>query len=70
MRGGYFLAEETPEKLMSQWGAESLEDVFLKLSVIQNMGKRRRSSIAHEVIETISVPSGAINVSDKNIILT
>ncbi|GLV42003.1 oskyddad [Carabus blaptoides fortunei] len=61
MRGGYFLAEESPERLMQQWGAESLEDVFLKLSVIQNMGKRRRSSIAQDVIETIRVPSGAIN---------
>lgn len=61
MRGGYFLAEESPERLMQQWGAESLEDVFLKLSVIQNMGKRRRSSIAQDVIETISVPTGAIN---------
>lgn len=62
MRGGYFLAEESPERLMNQWGAESLEDVFLKLSVIQNMGKRRRSSIAQDVIETITVPTGAINV--------
>lgn len=61
MRGGYFLAEESPERLMNQWGAESLEDVFLKLSVIQNMGKRRRSSIAQDVIETITVPTGVIN---------
>lgn len=61
MRGGYFLAEESPERLISQFNAESLEDVFLKLSVIQNMGKRRRSSILQEVTETITVPSGAIN---------
>ncbi|EFA10297.1 ABC transporter G family member 20 [Tribolium castaneum] len=61
MRGGYFLAEESPERLISQFGAESLEDVFLKLSVIQNMGKRRRSSILQGVTETIQVPSGTIN---------
>lgn len=61
MRGGYFLAEESPERLISQFNAESLEDVFLKLSVIQNMGKRRRSSILQEVTDTIRVPSGAVN---------
>lgn len=61
MRGGYFLAEESPERLINQYNAESLEDVFLKLSVIQNMGKRRRSSILQEVTDTIQVPSGAIN---------
>ncbi|XP_018579949.1 ABC transporter G family member 20 [Anoplophora glabripennis] len=64
MRGGYFLAEESPERLISQFGAESLEDVFLKLSVIQNMGKRRRSSILQSVTDTIQVPAlsvGAVN---------
>lgn len=61
MRGGYFLAEESPERLISQYNAESLEDVFLKLSVIQNMGKRRRSSILQEVTDTIRVPTGAVN---------
>lgn len=61
MRGGYFLAEESPTKLMQQFAAESLEEVFLKLSVIQNMGKRRRSSILQGVTEAISVPSGAVN---------
>ncbi|XP_066145977.1 ABC transporter G family member 20 [Euwallacea fornicatus] len=61
MRGGYFLAEESPEQLMVQFGVESLEDVFLKLSVIQNMGKRRRSSIAHAVTEAIPIPSGTVN---------
>lgn len=64
MRGGYFLAEESPERLMSQFNADSLEDVFLKLSVIQNMGKRRRSSILQSVTDTIHVPElpgGAVN---------
>lgn len=64
MRGGYFLAEESPERLISQFNADSLEDVFLKLSVIQNMGKRRRSSIVQSVTDTIQVPelsSGVVN---------
>lgn len=61
MRGGYFLAEESPEKLLTHFGAETLEDVFLKLSVMQNMGRRRRSSILQEVADTIRVPSGAVN---------
>ncbi|KAL1498235.1 hypothetical protein ABEB36_009067 [Hypothenemus hampei] len=61
MRGGYFLAEESPEQLMVQFGAENLEDVFLKLSVIQNMGKRRRSSILQGVTDTIPIPAGTVN---------
>lgn len=61
MRGGYFLAEESPTKLMRQFEVESLEEVFLKLSVIQNMGKRRRSSILQSVTEAITVPSGTVN---------
>lgn len=64
MRGGYFLAEESPERLIQQFNAESLEDVFLKLSVIQNMGKRRRSSIVQSVTHTIQVPElpgGVVN---------
>lgn len=58
------MAEESPERLISQFGAESLEDVFLKLSVIQNMGKRRRSSILQSVTDNIQVPpiaGGAVN---------
>lgn len=61
MRGGYFLAEESPDRLMLQFGVDSLEDVFLKLSVMQNRGKRRRSSIVQVVTETITVPSGQVN---------
>ncbi|CAG9815832.1 unnamed protein product [Phaedon cochleariae] len=64
MRGGYFLAEESPERLIQQFNADSLEDVFLKLSVMQNMNKRRRSSILQSVTETIRVPeiaTGAVN---------
>lgn len=63
MRGGKFLAEESPEDLLKKYHAESLEDVFLKLSVMQNMGKRRRSSIAKEVIESVQLPG--INVKKR-----
>ncbi|KAG5679693.1 hypothetical protein PVAND_009246 [Polypedilum vanderplanki] len=59
MRGGKFLAEESPDDLLRKYQAESLEDVFLKLSVMQNMGKRRRSSIAKEVIESMQLPGMA-----------
>lgn len=62
MRGGKFLAEESPANLLLKYQCESLEDVFLKLSVLQNMGKRRRSSIAQEIVEQVSA-SQAIAVS-------
>ncbi|KAL0277533.1 UNVERIFIED_CONTAM: hypothetical protein PYX00_004783 [Menopon gallinae] len=50
MRGGRFLAEDSPENLMQQYNSETLEDVFLKLSVMQNMNKRRRSGFMQELI--------------------
>lgn len=56
MRGGRLLAEESPGDLLRKYNSESLEDVFLKLSIIQNRGKRRRSSILHDVTAAISVP--------------
>lgn len=65
MRGGKFLAEKSPTDLLKQYHAESLEDVFLKLSILQNMGKRRRSSIAKEVIEAVQLP--AITVSHNHL---
>jgi len=57
LRGGKMLAEESPGYLRQQYNADSLEDVFLKLSVLQNMGKRRRSSIAQEIVEQVTVPA-------------
>lgn len=56
MRGGKFLAEESPTSLLQKYNCQSLEDVFLKLSVIQNRGKRRRSSILHDITASIAVP--------------
>lgn len=64
MRGGKFLAEESPDDLLKKYSAASLEDVFLKLSVLQNMGKRRRSSIAKEVIEAVQLPAIAVSSSE------
>nr|XP_050869462.1 ABC transporter G family member 20 [Vespula vulgaris] len=49
MRGGKFLAEESPNKLMEMHRLDTLEEVFLKLSKRQNMGLRRRSSILSSV---------------------
>lgn len=67
MRGGRFLAEESPDDLRMKYQCDSLEEVFLKLAVLQNMGKRRRSSIAQEITDQVSVPQ-AMTVSGNNII--
>lgn len=60
MRGGYLLAEEPPEKLIAQFNVDSLEDVFLKLSVMQNRSKRRRSSILSNITDSIEVSIAVI----------
>lgn len=68
LRGGRMLAEESPEYLRQQYNAESLEEVFLKLAILQNMGKRRRSSIAQEIVEQVAVPAisnPALDLSDE-----
>ncbi|XP_023172078.1 ABC transporter G family member 20 [Drosophila hydei] len=68
LRGGKMLAEESPDYLRQQYNADSLEAVFLKLSVMQNMGKRRRSSIAQEIVEQVTVPAisnPALDMSDE-----
>lgn len=57
MRGGRFLAEEAPSDLINRYQAESLEEVFLKLSVLQNLGKRRRSSILADLMEKVELPA-------------
>ncbi|CAH0597662.1 unnamed protein product [Chrysodeixis includens] len=57
MRGGRFLAEESPTELIRRYQGESLEEVFLKLSVLQNLGKRRRSSILADVVERVELPA-------------
>lgn len=62
MRGGRFLAEESPDDLLAHYNSDSLEAVFLKLAVMQNSGKRRRSSIAQEVIDTITIPAISVNI--------
>lgn len=69
MRGGKFLAEESPENLIMQYQCDTLEEVFLKLAILQNKGKRRRSSIAQEISEQISVPT-AMTVSFELFTLT
>ncbi|XP_020718098.1 ABC transporter G family member 20 isoform X2 [Ceratitis capitata] len=69
LRGGRMLAEEAPSFLRQQYNATSLEEVFLKLSVMQNMGRRRRSSIAQEIVEQVQVPAisnPALDLSDEH----
>lgn len=70
MRGGKFLAEESPDALLQKYQCDSLEDVFLKLSVLQNMGKRRRSSIVQEVTEQVSVPAITVSLYNTSSSLT
>lgn len=41
MRKGVLLAEQNPESLISQLNAITLEEVFLKLSIIQNLERGR-----------------------------
>lgn len=65
MRGGKFLAEESPDALQMKYQCDSLEEVFLKLAILQNKGKRRRSSIAQEISDQVSMPS-AMTVSNRN----
>ncbi|XP_037950080.1 ABC transporter G family member 20 [Teleopsis dalmanni] len=68
LRGGKMLAEESPDFLRQQYNATSLEDVFLKLAVLQNMGKRRRSSIAQEIVEQVAIPAisnPTLDISDE-----
>ncbi|XP_046614540.1 ABC transporter G family member 20 isoform X1 [Neodiprion virginianus] len=61
MRGGKFLAEESPTRLMAMHRLDTLEEVFLKLSRKQNMGLRRRSSILSSVV---GVPP-EVNIDDE-----
>jgi len=63
MRGGYFLAEEPPEKLMLQHNAQTLEEVFLKLSTVQNLKSRSLHSITHGSSNSIEVSNGVTNRS-------
>lgn len=69
MRGGKFLGEESPETLLMKYQCETLEEVFLKLSILQNKGKRRRSSIAQEISDQVSMPS-AMTVSFATVLMT
>lgn len=49
MRGGKLLAEESPDSLLMQYQCDTLEDVFVKLAVLQNKGKRCRAPIKRTV---------------------
>ncbi|KAF5304501.1 hypothetical protein FQA39_LY19001 [Lamprigera yunnana] len=57
MRSGYIMAEESPSKILSRFETDTLEDAFLKLSIMQNMGRRRRSMAAQAVTSTVTIPS-------------
>ncbi|KAK4878345.1 hypothetical protein RN001_010851 [Aquatica leii] len=61
MRSGYIMAEEAPHNLLTRFETDTLEDAFLKLSIMQNMGRRRRSIAVHSVISTVTLPTGIVN---------
>lgn len=54
MRNGNFLAEEPPERLIARYGAQTLEEVFLKLSIKQDTDycSNKTQSIVNNVIES------------------
>lgn len=54
LRGGNFLAEESPQRLINRYGAETLEEVFLMLSVRQNTVETENQTV---------VPIGVVNQS-------
>ncbi|KAF2897639.1 hypothetical protein ILUMI_08551, partial [Ignelater luminosus] len=55
MRNGKFLAEEPPESLIARYNAETLEEVFLKLSIKQNIdySTNKTQGIVNKVIVSI-----------------
>ncbi|KAK5638168.1 hypothetical protein RI129_012463 [Pyrocoelia pectoralis] len=61
MRSGYIMAEESPDSILSRFETDTLEDAFLKLSVMQNMGRRKRSIAVRAVSSQIQLPSGIVN---------
>ncbi|XP_031350511.1 ABC transporter G family member 20-like [Photinus pyralis] len=58
MRGGYFLAEESPTDLLARFGTDSLEEVFLRLSVKQNLTKQNGNGIVNESADIEDMPNG------------
>ncbi|XP_031331082.1 ABC transporter G family member 20-like isoform X2 [Photinus pyralis] len=61
MRSGYIMAEESPASILSRFETDTLEDAFLKLSIMQNMGRRKRSIAARAVASAVVLPSGIVN---------
>lgn len=55
MRNGTFLAEEPPERLIARYNAQTLEEVFLRLSIKQNIDycSDKSHSVINNVMESI-----------------
>jgi 2-methylaconitate cis-trans-isomerase PrpF len=68
MRGGKFLAEQSPDEMLEAHMCDTLEDVFLKLSKLQNQGKRRRSSYMLEVMGPPK-PEEVSSLTNGNVLL-
>ncbi|KAK5645536.1 hypothetical protein RI129_006836 [Pyrocoelia pectoralis] len=60
MRGGYFLAEESPATLLTRFNTDSLEEVFLRLSLKQNLTKQHGNGIVNESADFEDMPNGGM----------
>lgn len=68
MRGGKLMAEESPADLIVRFQAETLEEVFLSLSVRQNEGKLSIEDCA--TVPQITVESGSVQSLGSEVSLT
>ncbi|KAF5284915.1 hypothetical protein FQA39_LY16870 [Lamprigera yunnana] len=62
MREGYIVAEESPQMLLSKLDCDTLEDAFLKLSLLQN--ERTCCDVSYEQ----RFKFGSVNKSEHNVI--
>ncbi|KAK5650287.1 hypothetical protein RI129_001316 [Pyrocoelia pectoralis] len=61
LRGGYIVAEESPSSILNRFALDSLEEVFLKLSIMQNMHHRRRTIPSQFMTDGCAMPSKVSN---------
>ena len=56
MREGLLLAQESPNHLMQKYNKDNIEDVFLDLSVRQNMGKLKSNARINNKVKEKTMP--------------
>lgn len=55
MRSGRLLAEESPQVLLTMYGCQSLEEVFLKLSRKQGASNTNSTTTGNDIANNISL---------------